>query len=170
MRLSSLVASFPARRLAAARLQTQALCSLPFLALASLTASSAASAASAASVAGAAGAAGALAAELSPTQAALLCFSATAAITGTLLQFEGQRTVPAAAAQPIYASAPLLTAMWSLVVLKEPITPFEALGGLGVFCAAMLASSGGGDAVTVEEAAPLRPLSTEATTDEKNGA
>ena len=167
MRLSSLVASFPARRLAAARLQTQALCSLPFLALASLTASSAASAAS---VAGAAGAAGALATELSPTQAGLLCFSATAAITGTLLQFEGQRTVPAAAAQPIYASAPLLTAMWSLVVLKEPITPFEALGGLGVFCAATLASSGGGDAATAEDAAPLRPLSTEATTDEKNGA
>ena len=108
--------------------------------------------------------------ELSPTQAALLCFSATAAITGTLLQFEGQRTVPAAAAQPIYASAPLLTAMWSLVVLKEPITPFEALGGLGVFCAATLASSGGGDAATAEDAAPLRPLSTEATTDEKNGA
>ena len=106
--------------------------------------------------------------ELSPTQAGLLCFSATAAITGTLLQFEGQRTVPAAAAQPIYASSPLLTAMWSLVVLKEPITPFEALGGLGVFCAATLASSGGGDAATVEEAAPLRPLSTEATTDEKD--
>ena len=158
------MACFPARRLAAARLQTQALCSLPFLALASLTASSAASAASVA------GAAGALAAELSPTQAALLCFSATAAITGTLLQFEGQRTVPAAAAQPIYASAPLLTAVWSLVVLKEPITPFEALGGLGVFCAATLASSGGGDAATAEDAAPLRPLSTEATTDEKNGA
>ena len=157
MRLSSLVACFPARRLAAARLQTQALCSLPFLALASVTASSAASAAS-------------VATELSPTQAALLCFSATAAITGTLLQFEGQRTVPAAAAQPIYASAPLLTAMWSLVVLREPITPFEALGGLGVFCAATLASSGGGDAATVEEAAPLRPLSTEATSDEKNGA
>jgi drug/metabolite transporter (DMT)-like permease len=109
--------------------------------------------------------------ELSPTQAALLCFSATTAITGTLLQFEGQRTVPAAAAQPIYAAAPLLTAMWSLVVLKEPITQFEALGGLGVFFAATLASSGGGDAATVEEAAPLRPLSTEATTtDEKNGA
>ncbi len=207
MRLGSLVASFPARRLAAARLQTQALCSLPFLALASLTASSAAgavAASAAASVvaagpmAGAAAGCGAAwcgavgasaaeslgadgwavsqaartlgwAAELSPTQAALLCFSATTAVTGTLLQYEGQRTVPAAAAQPIYAAAPLLTALWSFVILHEPITQFEMLGGLGVFGAAALATSGGDGAATVE-AAPLLPLSTEATNENEDGA
>ena len=221
VRLSSLVSSFPARRLAAARLQTQALCSLPFLALASLTASSAAGAAGAAAASAAAGAAAGAAtgaaasvvaagpmagaaagcgaawcgavgasaaeslgadgwavsqaartlvwvAELSPSQAALLCFSATTAVTGTLLQYEGQRTIPAAAAQPIYAAAPLLTAMWSFVVLHEPITPFEALGGLGVFGAAALATSGGGGAATVE-ATPLLPLSTEATTENAVG-
>jgi hypothetical protein len=229
VRLSSLVPSFPARRLAAARLQTQALCSLPFLALASLTASSAAggaagaagaAAASAAASAAAGAAAGAAtgaaasvvaagpmagaaagcgaawcgavgasaaellgadgwaasqaartlgwAVELSPTQAALLCFSATTAVTGTLLQYEGQRTVPAAAAQPIYAAAPLLTAMWSFVVLHEPITQFEALGGLGVFGAAALATSSGGGAAT-GEAAALLPLSMEATTENAGG-
>ena len=223
VRLGSLVASFPARQLAAARLQTQALCSLPFLALASLTASSAAGAvaASAAASAAAGAAAGAAtgaaasvvaagpmagaaagcgaawcgavgasaaeslgtdgwavsqaartlgwAAELSPTQAALLCFSATTAVTGTLLQYEGQRTVPAAAAQPIYAAAPLLTALWSFVILHEPITQFEMLGGLGVFGAAALATSGGDGAATVE-AAPLLPLSTEATNENEDGA
>ena len=224
VRLGSLVASFPARQLAAARLQTQALCSLPFLALASLTATSAAGGAAGAASAAASAAAGAAAgaatgaaasvvsagpamgaaagcgaawcgaagasaaeslgadgwavsqavrtlgwaAELSPAQAALLCFSATTAVTGTLLQYEGQRTVPAAAAQPIYAAAPLLTALWSFVILHEPITQFEALGGLGVFGAAALATSGSGSAAAVE-AAPLLPLSTEATNENVGG-
>jgi drug/metabolite transporter (DMT)-like permease len=85
-----------------------------------------------------------------------------------LLQYEGQRTVPAAAAQPIYAAAPLLTAMWSFVVLHEPITQFEALGGLGVFGAAALATSSGGGAAT-GEVAPLLPLSMEATTENAGG-
>ena len=150
MRLGTLVASFPAPKLAAARLQTQALCSLPFLAFA---ANGGSQAALSSPLWTAAGAAAALewAGELSLTQAALLCLSAATAVTGTLLQFEGQRTVSAAAAQPIYASGPLLTALWAFALLHEPINANEALGGLGACCAAALATARAAEASESEE-------------------
>ena len=150
VRLGTLVASFPAPKLAAARLQTQALCSLPFLAFA---ANGGSQAALSSPLWTAAGAAAALewAGELSLTQAALLCLSAATAVTGTLLQFEGQRTVSAAAAQPIYASGPLLTALWAFALLHEPINANEALGGLGACCAAALATARAAEASESEE-------------------
>lgn len=133
VRLGSLVVEHPPARLAAARLQTQAAFSLPFLALAG-------GAARAGAVDSWASGALDWAAELSPTQVALIGGSAALATSGTLLQFEGQRTVPAASAQPIYASAPILTALWAFVVLREPVTISEALGGLGVCAATALAA------------------------------
>ena len=78
---------------------------------------------------------------LSSTQLSLIGASAAAAVSGTLLQFEGQRAVPAAGAQPIYASAPIWSAVWALAVLGEPVTANEALGGLGVCGAAILAAA-----------------------------
>ena len=51
--------------------------------------------------------------------------SATAAVVGLLLQYEGQRFVPAANAQPIYAAAPFLSALWAYLVLSEPVPPLR---------------------------------------------
>ena len=78
---------------------------------------------------------------LSPVQLALLLVSALVSVTGTILQYRGQATVPAASAQPIYASAPILAALWACLVLNEPISSSEAAGGLGIGAAALLASS-----------------------------
>ena len=64
-------------------------------------------------------------------------------VVGLLLQYEGQRMVPAASAQPIYAAAPVLSAVWALLVLREPITANEAVGGLGLGLAAFLARERG---------------------------
>ena len=122
-----------------ARLQTQALFSLPFLALAG---GGAAAWTADGSLSAAAARALEWGAQLSAVQGALLAFSATTAVSGTLLQFRGQRTVPAAAAQPIYASAPILSAAWAFLVLREPVSASEVLGGLGVCTAAALATGG----------------------------
>jgi len=157
VRLGSLVADYPAPRLAAARLQAQALCSLPFLAFAATGGSGGGSASldlrlgahalgewAARTLSWASGVSG--------TQAALLCLSAATAVSGTLLQFEGQRSVPAAAAQPIYASSPILTALWALVLLREPVNANEALGALGVCGAAALAGAARAEGASTAEA------------------
>ena len=75
-----------------------------------------------------------------PPQAALLCVSASAAVLGLLLQYEGQRSVSAAEAQPIYAASPVLSAVWAWLVLREPVSASEACGGLGIGAAALLAA------------------------------
>ena len=80
---------------------------------------------------------------LSAVQAGLLLASAAAAVGGLLLQYEGQRYVPAASAQPIYAASPFLSALWAWLVLSEPVTASECVGGLGIGGAAWLARSGG---------------------------
>jgi hypothetical protein len=151
VRLSSLVARFPAQRLAAARVNCQAVCSLGFLPFvgavsaaaplgdgSSLAVSNAPWAGSDEGVGAAldlippvhgasldvvttaahsasldvmtprtldwmappASAALEWAAQLSATQLGLLAFSSAVAVVGLLLQFEGQRVVPAACAQP----------------------------------------------------------------------
>ena len=143
VRLGSLVAQHSATALAAARLQTQAACSsVAFL------------------VAGVSGAGGTpvllqsseelssvglraaeWASSLSTMQAALLLVSGVTGVAGTVLQFRGQRVVPAAAAQPIYASSPLLAAVWACLVLHESISSAEVVGGAGVCAAAYLAST-----------------------------
>lgn len=142
VRLGSLVADYPAQRLAAARLQTQALLSLVFLPLANSDSVAEAMARRDDVMVMASRALG-WASQLSASQAGLLCFSAIVAVIGLLLQYEGQRTVPAASAQPIYATSPLLSALWAALVLSEPITRNEVLGGLGMGCAALLAARDG---------------------------
>jgi len=132
VRLSALVVEYPPKMLAAARLQTQAACSLAFLLPLA--------------VGGADGGGGALpwavlSEPLSVTQGALIAFSAVCAVIGTVLQFQGQRVVPAASAQPIYASSPVLAALWAFVVLHEPVTQSEVLGAVGVCGAAVLAGA-----------------------------
>jgi len=210
--LGSLVARYPAQRLAAARLQTQAACSLGFLPFAGGVASALADGGGGGG--GLAAAPGrsvdlsralAWASQLSATQAGLLGFSACVAVAGLLLQYEGhlnlnvtltvmlplpstclkrftsgsyrrnlpsspmishglpwspppryegQRVVPAASAQPIYAASPALSALWAYLVLSEPISAGEVVGGLGVGCAAWLAASGAGRAAAPHAVAP----------------
>lgn len=125
VRLSALVAEYPPQMLAAARLQTQAACSLVFLLFPTSNADHNWTSVNEL---------------LSATQAGLIAFSAVCAVAGTILQFQGQRVVPAASAQPIYASSPVLAALWALVVLHEPVTRSEVLGGLGICCGAVLAA------------------------------
>ena len=75
-------------------------------------------------------------------QAALLVGSALLpGVIATLLQAAGQRVVPAASAQPIFALMPVFAALWAFFVLHEPISPNEAMGGLGTVAAAVIASS-----------------------------
>ena len=140
VRLGSLVAAHSAPRLAAARLQTQAACSLGVLAVADGGGGADGGRLAAAAPEGVAQALE-WAGHLSPVQLALLLVSALVSVTGTILQYRGQATVPAASAQPIYASAPILAALWACLVLNEPISSSEAAGGLGIGAAALLASS-----------------------------
>ena len=50
-------------------------------------------------------------------------------------------SVPSNRAQPIFALLPIFAAGWAAAVLHEPITLYEALGGLGTVAAATLAAS-----------------------------
>ena len=149
VRLSSLLqqqtedtgrAQFMPERLAAARLQTQAACSLLFLPLAGGVPLAAASGGDVAMLLSSASE---WSSHISPTQVGLLCLSASVAVVGLLLQYEGQKVVPASEAQPIYASSPVLSALWAYAVLSEPITSSEAVGGLGIGGAALLAATSG---------------------------
>ena len=137
VRLSSLVAQYSSERLAAARLQTQATCSLLFLPLRSVPLTQALSGSDLPAVLSGASE---WFSHISSTQLALLCLSASFAVVGLLLQYEGQRVVPASEAQPIYASSPVLSALWAFTILNEPITSSEAVGGLGIGGAALLAA------------------------------
>ncbi|EOD36951.1 hypothetical protein EMIHUDRAFT_98337 [Emiliania huxleyi CCMP1516] len=133
VRLGSFVERHPPARLAAGRLQTQALLSFALLGLL-----------------GTLGGihsfgVGALlrwASRVTLRQAALLVGSALLpGVIATLLQAAGQRVVPAASAQPIFALMPVFAALWAFFVLHEPISPNEAMGGLGTVAAAVIASS-----------------------------
>ena len=117
----------PAEQLAAARLQTQAV-----IALAVGTGLSAQ------------GSLLATLTQLSAAQAGLLVFSALASgVFASLLQAFGQRSIPAAKAQPIYALVPACAALWAFFILREPISTGEIIGGVGAVAAALLASSDG---------------------------
>ena len=126
VRLSSLVMRHPAPLLAAARLQTQAACSLAFLPFAD--------------GGGSVGSAIDLVTHVSATQAGLIGASALGAVVGLLLQYEGQAVINAPSAQPIYAASPIISAIWAYLVLNEPISPSEVLGGAGISAAALLAA------------------------------
>ena len=151
VRLGCLVADYPAQQLAAARLQMQAACSLAFLPIAGSAAAGAVSLDVAQWTFQWPAKAGewtsdalVWASQLSATQAGLLSLSACTAVLGLLLQYEGQRAIPAASAQPIYAASPILSALWAFLVLSEPISSHEVIGGLGLGCAALLASAPAG--------------------------
>lgn len=76
-------------------------------------------------------------AQLTPLQLALLAASAFLPGAGaTILQAAGQRVVPAANAQPIYASMPLFAAGWACLLLHEPVSGAEVVGGVGTCVAA----------------------------------
>ena len=133
VRLSSLVQMHAAPKLAAARLQTQAACSLGFLPFALGGAGS--SVGSRTEL----GAAVEWVSQVSATQAGLIGFSAVVAVVGLLLQYEGQQVVPAPSAQPIYAASPIISAIWAYLILREPVSSSEVLGGIGISAAALLA-------------------------------
>ncbi|CAK0872116.1 unnamed protein product [Prorocentrum cordatum] len=74
----------------------------------------------------------------------LLLFSAVApGVVATLLQAKGQRVVPPAQAQTIYAGVPLFAACYSLVVLGEPIEDREVVAGVAIVAAAALSAKTG---------------------------
>jgi len=143
-----MVRRLPAARLAAGRLQTQALLSFAV-----------AAAALAPGASGGVGGVEAWAAHLTTTQLGLLCFSALApGVAATLLQAQGQKVVPAPLAQPIYALLPIFAVAsrvvlprrasrvkpqvtWALLLLHEPVTAADAVGGCGLAAAAVLAST-----------------------------
>ena len=149
VRLGSLVAKYPPQPLAAARLQAQAVCSIACLGLSS----------------GGGDGGGMMinnsageivlrmsdwTSHLTPVQASVLIFSALSSVGGTLLQYQGQRLIPAASAQPIYALSPLLGSMWACLVLHESISSSEVYGGLGITAAALLAATAQGGEVGEE--------------------
>ena len=152
VRLSSLIARYPAQRLAAGRLQSQCLISFAILGGAALLSGSSGDATAAATLTTLID----WASFVTPTQLALLFVSALApGVAATMLQAAGQRVVPAAQAQPIYASMPLFAAGWAALVLHEPISATQAVGGLGACGAALLASTGqSADTKGDTEAAP----------------
>ena len=77
-----------------------------------------------------------------PKQALLLTLSALVpGAFATILQAEGQKVVPAASAQPIFASMPLFAAGWACLLLHEPISAQQAIGGAGTCAAALLAAA-----------------------------
>ena len=92
---------------------------------------------------------------LSVEQIALLIVSALLpGVAATLLQAAGQRVVPAASAQPIYAGLPLFAAGWACLVLGEPLTTPEAVAGAVTILAAVLAST---DASPPQPPPPFQP-------------
>ena len=79
---------------------------------------------------------------VSPMQWGLIAMSVLlSAFLGSLCQFEAQRTLPAASAQPFFSFQPLAAAMWSGLFLSEAIDPSLALGGTVMIFSAILAST-----------------------------
>mmetsp|Transcript_60096 Transcript_60096/g.152510 ORF Transcript_60096/g.152510 Transcript_60096/m.152510 type:complete len:449 (-) Transcript_60096:104-1450(-) len=67
----------------------------------------------------------------------LLFFSAlTSGIIATLLQARGQSVVPPSQAQTVYALVPLLSALYSFILLQEPIEDREVVAGLTILVSA----------------------------------
>jgi len=64
------------------------------------------------------------------------------AFVGSMLQFQAQRTVSAANAQPFLALQPMFAALWSFLCLaNEPIEPMILIAGGVVVSGALLAST-----------------------------
>jgi len=76
-----------------------------------------------------------------PTQWAILIFSALASGTlASVLQAQGQRSIAPATAQPIFATFTVWGTLLSFLILHEPISRSNVVGGLGVALASVVAS------------------------------
>lgn len=126
VRLADKARTYPAEALAPARLFFSAVCAVAVLG----------------ARCGLAGTdAGAELVRLSAEAWGLLLFSAVApGVVATLLQAKGQRVVPPAQAQTIYAGVPLFAACYSLAVLGEPIEDKEVVAGVAIVAAATLSA------------------------------
>jgi len=62
-------------------------------------------------------------------------------VIATVLQAEGQRVVPPAQAQTIYATVPLFAAAYDLAFLAEPIEGKEIVAGVAILASAALSST-----------------------------
>lgn len=71
----------------------------------------------------------------------LLLSSLIPGVIATVLQAKGQRVVPPAQAQTIYAAVPLFAATYDFFVLQEPIEDRELAAGLAIVAGAALALS-----------------------------
>mmetsp|Transcript_111452 Transcript_111452/g.193148 ORF Transcript_111452/g.193148 Transcript_111452/m.193148 type:complete len:129 (-) Transcript_111452:15-401(-) len=76
-------------------------------------------------------------------------------------QGRGQSTVSAPKAQLFYSTSPLFGALWALLLLQEPITNHELIGG-GVLLAGLFAASFFPEPSLEEEAPAVPPLEEEA--------
>lgn len=73
---------------------------------------------------------------------ALLFFSASVSgVAATILQATGQRDVPPAQAQTIFAGVPLVAAIYDVAILREPLEDREILAGAAVIAGAALSAS-----------------------------
>lgn len=126
VRLADKARTYPAEALAPARLFFSAVCAVAVLGASC----------------GLAGTdAGAELGRLSAEAWGLLLFSAVApGVVATLLQAKGQRVVPPAQAQTIYAGVPLFAACYSFAVLGEPIGDREVVAGVAIVAAATLSA------------------------------
>ncbi|EOD39200.1 hypothetical protein EMIHUDRAFT_454466 [Emiliania huxleyi CCMP1516] len=127
VRLSTFAQTYPAARLAAGRLRTQAAIVLLGLGGAALVGGLPEAAVSADLF-------GSLAGYGAASLSSALLLTLSALVPGafaTILQAEGQKVVPAASAQPIFASMPLFAAGWACLLLHEPISAQQAIGGAG---------------------------------------
>jgi len=70
----------------------------------------------------------------------LLLSSLVPGVLATVLQSKGQRTVPPAQAQTIYAAVPLFAAAYDLAFLQEAIEDREVVAGVAIVAGAVLAS------------------------------
>ena len=78
---------------------------------------------------------------ISPMQWLLLAASCTlSGVLGSSLQFEGQKVVPAASAQPLFALQPLFACLWCSLFLDEPVAPAMLVGGGMMVGGALLAA------------------------------
>jgi len=77
-----------------------------------------------------------------PTEAwvLLVLSAAIPGVLATVLQAKGQRVVPPAQAQTIYAAVPLFAATYDFFLLREPIEDRELLAGVAVIVGAALAA------------------------------
>ena len=75
-----------------------------------------------------------------PSQWLLMALSVfLSAFVASAMQFAAMTVIPAANAQPFSALQPLFAALWSTLLLAEPIAPSALVGGVLMVLATLLA-------------------------------